>query len=394
MANSYRWALQLIERCYQAAENDNRWPEILKDFRESINCVGATFFCTDHNLKPIGKFLTDNISPESVIAYQAHYHSVDIRMQRAIPGALNKVVSDLDLVDENVVNDHEFYQDFLRPNGLRYVVSAVMDLEDGAFAFCSAHRGLNQAHAESEDLKTVELILPHIRRSLQLQRRLSPATSAGNAALDILDRLSQAVFFIDRNGRIVWQNERAGRLLDQRDGFVLGDGGLRALSLSTNTELQRLTSSAVQAIERPKERPGGMMVISRPSLKRSYQVLIAPLPKVPEMFSEAAVFNDRPHAVIFVVDPEDEPAPSTEVLSTLYSLTPAEARLAKALASGSPLKVYAERYHLSIHYVRWLLKQIEGKTDTRRIGDLTRLLVRQNGLFGDMLQNDKENGKK
>ena len=82
------------------------------------------------------------------------------------------------------------------------------------------------------------------------------------------------------------------------------------------------------------------------------------------------------------MDLEQNSVPRTEVLRTIYNLTPSEARLATALGSGVSIKAYAEQTRLSIHYVRWLLKQVEAKTDTRRITDLIRLLARQTGFFG------------
>ena len=344
-------------------------------------------------LKPIDEFFGNSVSPEAIASYRDHFHTVDIRMQRAIPDSLNTVVTDRDLVDEETVRKHEFYQDFLRPAGHRFFVSAMIDLEDGVFAFCSMHRGLKQEHVQSDDLEKMALILPHIKRSLQLRRRFRPVATVGASALDILDRFHQAVFFINEDGRIAWQNMWASRLLKQRDGLMTSDGELRLLSPSAHAELQGLVASAIQVRSRPKGRPGGMMPIARPSLKRAYQVLVAPLRRRPESASEHGLLHEHAGAVIFIVDPEEEVAPSAEVLATLYNLTPAEARLATALAAGNTLKAYAERYRLSIHYVRWLLKQVEGKTDTRRIGDLTRLLVRQSGLFIDMMQNKKEKKK-
>jgi DNA-binding CsgD family transcriptional regulator len=393
MVNDYRWVLGLIDQCYAAATEDNGWPELLGEVRKFLDCHGATLFFTDRELKPIDEFFSDSVSPEAIASYQDHFHTIDIRMQRAIPASLNKVVTDRDLVDEETVRKHEFYQDFLRLAGHRFVASAMIDLEDGAFAFCSMHRGLKQEHVQSDDLDKMRLILPHIKRSLQLRRRFRPVATVGASALDILDRFHQAVFFINQDGRIAWQNMWASRLLEQRDGLMTNDGELRLLSPSAHAELQGLVASAIQVRSRPKGRPGGMMPIARPSLKRAYQVLVAPLRRRPESASEHGLLHEHAGAVIFIVDPEEEVAPSAEVLATLYNLTPAEARLATALAAGNTLKAYAERYRLSIHYVRWLLKQVEGKTDTRRIGDLTRLLVRQSGLFIDMMQNKKEKKK-
>lgn len=389
MADDYRWVLQLIDRCYGTAVDDTHWPSLLKDINRFLEGEGLTLFFTDAELKPIDQFFSDNITPESIANYQAHFHTVDIRMQRAIPGALDSIVTDRDLVDEAIVSGHEFYQDFLRPVGHRYIVSAVMSLDDGGYAFCSSHRGLKQDHAESGVIEKAQLLIPHLRRSLHLRRRLMTERAQNQATLDLLDGLGQAVFLVTSNGRILWQNGCADHLIRQQDGLITSDGELRALSATAASELQGLIVSAVEAPNKPQAKPGGMMTIPRPSLKRSYQVLVTPLPNAPEMDIASRQLQIVPSAAIFIMDLERKPVPSTELLRRLYHLTPAEARLATALGSGDTVKAYAEKTQLSVHYVRWLLKQVEAKTDTRRIADLIQLLARQSGFFGAVIDSDK-----
>lgn len=393
MTDSYRWVLDLIDRCYGAATEDDYWNDLLKDIRQFLDGHGATLFCTDTKLRPVDRFFGENVSAESIADYQAHFHSVDIRMQRSIPGALNSIVTDGDLVDDAIVDSHEFYQDFLRPIGHRYTIAAVMDLDDGHYAFCSCHLGLNQDHPDAPVLEKAGLIMPHIRRSLQLRHRLSTVDARGEAAFEVLDGLGQAVLLIDADGRIVWQNASADLIFRQKDGLVTSEGELRTLTTATTTKLQQLIKSAIAVQDQVRAQPGGMMMVPRPSLKRSYQVLVTPLARVPERGMDTAHLGVRPSAAIFVMDLDQKLVPRAEVLHRLYNLTPAEVRLATALGSGVSLKTYAERTKLSIHYVRWLLKQVEAKTETHRITDLIRLLARQTGFFGDTIDNEKENDR-
>lgn len=390
MVDDFHRVLQLIDRCYGAATDDELWPEVLKDIRQFLDGHGTTLLFTDAQLKPVGRFFSDNVSPESIADYQAHFHTVDIRMQRSVPGALNRIATDRDLVDEAIVNGHEFYQDFLRSAGHRYIVAAILDLDDGNYAFCSCHRGLQQDHADSDILDRAGLLIPHLRRSLQLRNRVSEVKAKGDAAFEVIDSLGQAVFLINAQGRILWQNARADHLLRQQDGLMTSDSELRTLSAPANTELQALIGSAIGISSQPRARPGGLMSVPRPSLKRPYQVLVTPLAKGQGMNLASSQLGNAPSAAIFIMDLEQNSVPRTETLRTLYNLTPAEARLATALGSGITAKDYAERARLSIHYVRWLLKQVEAKTDTRRITDLIRLLARQNGFFGAITDNDKE----
>lgn len=390
MKKDLAWISELIDRCYEAAADDLHWPKLLKEINQFLDGRGATLFFTDLQLKPIDQFFGDNVSPESISDYRAYFHEIDIRMHRAIPGALNSIVTDLDLVDGSTIQGHEFYQDFLRPIGHRYIVSAMMTLDDSSYAFLSSHRGLDQDHADGEIMEKAKLLLPHLRRSLQLRRRLLVANTRGEAALELLHGLGQALFLVSAEGRVIWQNSAADRLLNQRDGLITGEGELRTLSAAANTELQRLVKSAAAISSQPKLHPGGMMTVPRPSLKRSYHVLVTPL-ATREGNRMSQQLSVSPAVAIFVMDLEQNTVPPAEVLRTLYHLTPAEARLATALGSGESIRTYAERSELSVHYVRWLLKQVEAKTETRRLADLIRLLARQAGFFPSDSSNDKEN---
>ena len=388
MKSHYSRILDLIDHIYGAAVDETLWPTVLGEFRSLLDCEGSTLFFTDNRLRPIDSFFQNNVTPDAVSSYQSYFHSVDIRLHRAIPHYVGKIVTDGDLVDEGEIKKHEFYQDFLRPIGHCYIISAILDLGDGAFAFASAHRGLHQDHADQQAIEDAGILIPHLHRGLQLRRRLFEVEAREQAALEVLDRLGQAVFLINEQGRIVWQNGAADHLLGLRDGLMTSDSELHTEAPKTTGELSGLIRSAIGAADKPLNKPGGLMAIARPSLKRSYQVLVTPLPRSPALSLARGAIDSMPVAAVFVTDPEKIKPPKAQVLAKLYHLTPAEAKLATAIASGMSTKSYAEQEGRSIHYVRWLLKQVEAKTDTRRIADLMRLLTSQSGFPGNLPDDD------
>jgi DNA-binding CsgD family transcriptional regulator len=73
-----------------------------------------------------------------------------------------------------------------------------------------------------------------------------------------------------------------------------------------------------------------------------------------------------------VVAPE---APLTEMLHGLFDLTPAEARVARALAAGLSIEEISLRSATSRETVRTQLKGVMAKTATTRQADLVRLLA-------------------
>ncbi len=77
-----------------------------------------------------------------------------------------------------------------------------------------------------------------------------------------------------------------------------------------------------------------------------------------------------------IIDSEAGPQPDPAAIGEIFSLTPAEARLAVRLASGEALEDIAQQTSASIETVRTHLKRIFSKTGTRRQGELISLILR------------------
>jgi DNA-binding CsgD family transcriptional regulator len=185
------------------------------------------------------------------------------------------------------------------------------------------------------------------------------------------ERLPLAVFFIDERGRVLFYNDAANRLLTQRDGIVLtGLQRLGATRASDDAALQRLVREACAMSIGKGERPGGVLQIRRPSNRRPYAMIVAPLG-----LRQWPFLSKRPAAVVFVSDPEHIVHPPAEHLASLFGLTPAEARLAAALAARLSVEDYAEQAKITIGTARWTLKRVLEKTGCRRQSELVHLLA-------------------
>jgi len=72
-----------------------------------------------------------------------------------------------------------------------------------------------------------------------------------------------------------------------------------------------------------------------------------------------------------------------EILQGLYDLTPAEAEILRLLAEGRSLEEVAQQRGITMNTVRSQLKQVFAKTDTRRQGELVRLVLTGVASLGD-----------
>lgn len=205
---------------------------------------------------------------------------------------------------------------------------------------------------------------------------LTPGTQPA-AARQALDRLSDAVILLDAKGRRVDANRAAERLLARRDGLSLAPEGLRAAEVATTVELRGLVARAAETDPPREGRPEGPLLLARRCGRSPLVAVVTPLGRrrSPSLDRRLDRRRERRAVVaVFVSDP-DELEPPPEWLRRLYGLTPTEAEVAARLARGRGLKEVARELGVSFHTARKHLREIFGKTGTRRQAALVRLLL-------------------
>ncbi len=205
------------------------------------------------------------------------------------------------------------------------------------------------------------------RTRLEDAKVATSSSSLHLAAVDLLDRLPIGVIMTDRDGHVRLVNRRAELLLAERDGLSVD----RANIIRANTiEQTRVLHDLIRVCayeSKPdddynNDRNYGIS-INRPSGKPSLSVLTAP------------VGAQRPGSVLFVSDPEQPLTISSGVLSSLYGLTPAEARLVLGLVAGRQVEDLSEEVGTSVHTLRTQLKNIFRKTGTKRQTEVVKLVL-------------------
>jgi DNA-binding CsgD family transcriptional regulator len=223
----------------------------------------------------------------------------------------------------------------------------------------------------NDECQRLGLVLPHIRRAVELQTRIGMADARQRLSTEILDALGHPAFILDGGCRILHANAAGDALL--ADGTLLtGLGGyLSARSPPVAEEIAaatRLTENIAS--------PSG---ITRPSPWVSLASITADWHGI-QFFrlSPAWVLNpSRAVAVLAIIRRRSTATiPSVEVIRQRFALTVSEAALASLLATGKSLSEIAANKRVSVETARTQLKSVFRKTGTRRQADLIRLLMK------------------
>ena len=211
-------------------------------------------------------------------------------------------------------------------------------------------------------------LLPHFRRALQVHDRLSESAVRASAFEETLDRLTTGAVLVDPESIVLFANKAARSILNERDGLIEDRGRLWTPRAAGADALRNLIGGAARTSTANGFSSGGLLVLNRPSGRRPLQLLVSPL-------SRAAEAQGTASAVIFIIDPA-RPVRAVDMRTReAHGFSRAESAVAALLLQDKTVREISDVLCVSANTVRFHLKQMLGKTNTRRQGELVRLLI-------------------
>ena len=183
-----------------------------------------------------------------------------------------------------------------------------------------------------------------------------------------LDVQRMGTLILDRRGRIIEANEHARYLLACAEGLTTSGRHLIAIPPADADGVARLIGAACGG------RQGGPMPILRPS--RPPLVLYArPLEAAgPPPLAKQCV------ARVLVAEPFSAPTIDPRRVSAALGLTPAQGRVAAALAAGRTAASIAHATHRTEATVRWHIRAALSRLGLARQADLVRVVLLTPGV--------------
>jgi DNA-binding CsgD family transcriptional regulator len=185
--------------------------------------------------------------------------------------------------------------------------------------------------------------------------------------LAAFSRLGLSAIVLDHDGRVVDLNDAAKKFLGTCIRIV--DGRLGGMDRNSNEHFQSLITAATQPQVEMNAGQDSFVLLPGAGV-RSVIAYAAPIPPVGK--DEAVI----PGTIILLVSQDGHREPDTRLLEALFAFTPAEMRLAVALARGLDLQSIAQTHNVTIGTLRVHLKSIFEKTNTSRQAELILLLAR------------------
>jgi len=287
-----------------------------------------------------------------------------------------RILTDEDWMPKEDLVRTEFYNDFLRPQGIDSSIMVRLAARGVEIATMNISRAPHRGQFSRADLEAAERIHPHLIRAFDLGRRFASTRRLAGELATVLDRSPHGLFVLSDDGCVRHVNRVGERLVAETNGLRQAGGRLTAVN---NADARRLAAliGAAGSSENDR-RAGGSMALATPGRTAPLSITVAPVR------SERLAPVYRGHSILVcVTDLEANVTLPEQKLRDLFSLTRAEARLALAIFEGLSSSEAAVSFGVSPNTARVQLGRIFEKTGTNRQSDLVRLMMRAVGVEAD-----------
>jgi DNA-binding CsgD family transcriptional regulator/PAS domain-containing protein len=259
------------------------------------------------------------------------------------------------LFTDDEIRHSRFHQEITRPAGCLHWACGIFQVEDRIWCL-PFHRG-NEPFTP-DVLEPIAEVAGRMARIVGIAEKVSRA-EAENEVLT-LDSAGCAAMLIDKYGRVARFNRRAEDLFCNEFGIRNG-----RLWTAASASLERLDRFMAE-IEHAKSVAGPLpapMIIAR---RGTSWLLIEAMP----VTSASNDIFEGCRAILVVSDLTRPSITGAALLSVVFGLTSAEARLAAAICEGHDLNAAATSFGVSRQTLRSQLKTVFAKTGSRRQAEL------------------------
>ncbi|MEJ0015626.1 MAG: hypothetical protein WDN25_03515 [Acetobacteraceae bacterium] len=369
----------VVAAAYEAATGGGTWFDFGASLCRLVGAQRAT-------LRMLDGTMTNLLRPsdEADAVYLAHFHRVDPYRAAAgrgpgPPGNTARVGQEI--VPLSQLLRSEYFNDYASRYGQHHMIGGKIALQQPLPI--GLHRDAAAGAFTATERRTLELVLPHLQRALQVRSRMELDRHAQIAGHTALDALSLCVIVVDASMRVLHANTAAATLTaGSRSGLRIlatGPGRLRlaARHRDDNRNLERLVAAAAAG------RPGGAMRARMeeevPDMA-SLAVLVSPAPTrfavaPTEALGEPGSGLAQGAAMVVARELAQALRVRPDVLSELYGLTHAEAAVAVSLAGGVTAEDVARTRQVSLDTVRTQVRTVLRKTNAANLRDFERILA-------------------
>lgn len=361
--------LDLIGYIYDCALDPDLWPEALKRVTAMLNASMAAISLQDRSDHSVALKAHWNVSPAFEQSMMDHF-AINPLVPAVYFYDVDEPYTGMGFMGQTAYENSKWFQSAVAPHAMGDALIALLAKREGQFGSLSLFREGKSGPFLQEDLDTLKILAPHVRRASVIANILEMRSVERATLMATLDLVNSGVIITDDLARIVHANRAADRMLG---GSALTNlnGELSAIDPASAQQLREAMTEAAEGT-RANISKAGVCVVAKARDDRDLAVWVMPLDG-----GRRLQFGEHFNAsiAVFVREIGDTSLFPAELFIQHYGITPAEARLLVCLTQGMALAEAAEIQGISLATARTHIARVFDKTGTRSQADLMRLAI-------------------
>ncbi len=361
---------KVVEAIYDCALDPTRWLATLRliaDLCRSQVCLIGVYDYTNGRGELSYNF---GQAEEYIRLHEGKYKGMNPFWSAVMMQPIGVVTTQAMLIDDDEFWETRFYHEWCRPQRYLDMINFKIVQTEHRIGWWAAHRLEGQPRYGSGDIGLVNLLVPHVCRTIRISDALNLKTIRSEALEATLNALTSGVYLVDRLGRIIYMNRAAEHQVRASNAIRIANNRLAPTDRAAR---DAMSNALAEAIVNEAETPASGISLALPAGEGAGLVAtMLPLGRG-ERCNLCGAFTAI--AAIFVQDPVVVPAFPGEAFAKLYGLTDGELRVLLAMAPGLGVKEATEVLGISDATARTHVQHIYDKTGTSKQTELMHLFM-------------------
>ncbi|MEI8395769.1 MAG: helix-turn-helix transcriptional regulator [Rhodospirillaceae bacterium] len=351
----------IVDRIYEAATEPNGWSTVLDELSRGVGAAGSVLLTQRSDSGWLGRKCSVEIASRFDVYMKSEAALQTQCTARLLAANRSGFVTDRDVfTDEEYLAD-PFMAEWGNANGYHHCAATAIHLPKRDLVIYHVQRRKGQPAFDSADIQFLDSFRPHLARAGLLAARWK--LERLRVMAEALALLGLAAAIIASNGRVLASNtliESMGSHVVWLPGdyMVFADPAATALLKRSVADLRTPAAPTVRSFPVKGADGEGLMVAH-----------LIPTP------GRARDFFEGGSGVLVLSIAAAPGAPDANLVAGLFDLTPAEARVACAIAGGQTVKEIAVRHAVGYETVRAQIKAVFAKTGTNQQSQVASLLA-------------------
>lgn len=314
-----------------------------------------------------------NIDPDFLKSYMDHFAFVNPWAVHWNMAASGQILIAEDLCPSRLYSQTEFYNDWLKPQGIEAAVAIKIDAGRGDLIRLPMHYPLQLAPTyDGAAAEVLSRVRGNLGRAVELGLTLRKRTEQAIAGAALVERASCAAFVVDGTCHLCDANQAAVELFSSGLPLAVRHGRVHLAERRADGMFRNNAAALASGL------PTELCRIPVRVGEGSWLVSLAALPPAAGMMIPGTLLASRPMILVFVRDADVRKRRTSDlsVLSMQFGLTRAEILFCERLLCGDSLDEAAMVLGIARETARDRIKVIFHKTGVHRQGELVAMLAR------------------